>query len=135
MGLLDSIAGIAGQAMSSGNGQGSLMESVVGMIAGHEGGLGGLVDAFRNKGLGDIAASWVGTGANLPVSAEQIGNVLGGDTVAALAGKLGLSQEELSGHLSELLPQVVDKLTPGGEVGAGFDAAGALGLLKGLMGK
>jgi uncharacterized protein YidB (DUF937 family) len=135
MGLLDSIAQIAGQAMSSGNGQGTLLEGVVGMIAGHEGGLAGLVEAFRSKGLGDVAASWVGTGENLPVSGEQVSQVLGGDTMAALAGKFGLSQEELSGKLSQLLPQVVDRLTPGGEIGQGQDAAGALGMLKGLLGK
>lgn len=135
MGLLDSITQIAGQALSQGGGQNSLLEGVMGLINQHEGGLAGLVQAFQDKGLGEIAASWVGTGTNLPVSGEQLQAVLGGGALGGLAEKLGLSSEDASGRLCELLPQVVDRLTPGGQVDGSLDLGGALGALSGLLGK
>ncbi|MFN0161257.1 MAG: YidB family protein [Burkholderiales bacterium] len=135
MGLLDSLVQVAGQALSSGQGKNALLESVLGMLQNQPGGLGGLVQSFQNKGLGEIAASWVGTGQNLPISAEQLQGVLGNDTIGALAGKFGLSTDQMSGQLSDLLPQVVDKLTPNGQVEGGMDMSGALGMLQGLMGK
>ena len=88
MGLLDSITQIAGQAMSSGGSKNALLEVVMGMLQKQEGGLGGLVQAFQNKGLGEIASSWVGTGQNLPVSSERLQSVLGSD----LSGALGMLQ-------------------------------------------
>jgi uncharacterized protein YidB (DUF937 family) len=135
MGLLDSIAQIAGQALSSQNGQGTLVEGVLGMLSQHEGGLAGLVQAFQSKGLGEIAASWVGTGSNLPVSAEQLQQVLGSGALGDLASKFGMSSEQVSGQLSELLPQVVDKLTPDGQLPGGIDMGSALGMLQGLFNK
>ena len=135
MGLLDSITQIVGQAMSSGGSKNALLEVVMGMLQKQEGGLGGLVQAFQNKGLGDIASSWVGTGQNLPVSSEQLQSVLGSDMVSGLAAKLGMSPGDMSGQLSQLLPQVVDKLTPNGQIEGGTDLSGALGMLQGLFNK
>lgn len=135
MGLLDTITQIAGQTLSQGGGQQPLLEGVLGLLQQHEGGLAGLVQAFHDKGLGEVAASWVGTGANLPISADQIREVLGSGQIGDLAGKLGLSSEDVSGRLSELLPQVVDKLTPGGRVEGSLDLGNALGMLSGLLGK
>lgn len=54
MGLLDSLTQIAGQAMSSGQGQNSLLQVVLGMVQNQQGGLGGLVQALQNKGLGEV---------------------------------------------------------------------------------
>ena len=138
MGLLDSISQIAGQALaSSGNGQSGLLQGILGMVSQQPGGLAGLIQAFQSKGLGDVAASWVGTGANLPISPDQLQNVLGSDAVSSLASKFGLSSEDVSGRLSELLPQVVDKLTPNGQVedGASLDMGKALGMLQGMFNK
>ena len=138
MGLLDSITQIAGQAFaSSGNGQSGLLQGILGMVSQQPGGLAGLIQAFQSKGLGDVAASWVGTGANLPISPDQLQNVLGSDAVSSLASKFGLSSEDVSGRLSELLPQVVDKLTPNGQVedGASLDMGKALGMLQGMFNK
>lgn len=138
MGLLDSITQIAGQALaSSGNGQSGLLQGILGMVSQQPGGLAGLIQAFQSKGLGDVAASWVGTGANLPISPDQLQNVLGSDAVSSLASKFGLSSEDVSGRLSELLPQVVDKLTPNGQVedGASLDMGKALGMLQGMFNK
>lgn len=136
MGLLDSITQIAGQALGgSAGGQNPLLEGILGMISQQEGGLAGLVQSFKDKGLGDIASSWVGTGANLPVSPEQIQNVLGGSALGDLAAKFGMSSEDVSGRLSQMLPEVVDKLTPGGQVEGSLDLSSALGALSGLFNK
>lgn len=136
MGLLDSIAGMASQALSSGQGNHSLLQGVLGLLQNHEGGVAGLVQQFKDKGLGEVAASWVGTGENLPISAEQLKGVLGNETLGQMAAQLGVSGDQLSSQLSGLLPQVIDKLTPNGEVaGGGFDASQALGMLQGLLKK
>ena len=137
MGLLDSLTQIAGQAMSSGQGQNSLLQVVLGMVQNQQGGLGGLVQAFRNKGLGEVAASWVGKGENMPISGDQLQSVLGSDMVSGLASKFGMSSEQLSGQLSQMLPQVVDKLTPNGEVESdgGLEMGKAMGMLQGLFNK
>lgn len=132
MGLLDSIAGMASQALSSGSGNSSLMQGVLGMLQNQEGGIGGLVQQFKDKGLGDIASSWVGKGENLPISGEQLQGVLGSDVVSSMAAKFGVSQDQIA----QFLPQLVDKLTPNGEVEAGgIDGSKALGMLQGLFSK
>ena len=105
---------------------------MIGLLQNHPGGIGGLVEQFQSKGLGEIASSWVGKGDNLPISADQLQGVLGGDMVSGLAAKFGVSQDQIA----QLLPQVVDQLTPNGQVEAGgFDATGALGMLQGLFKK
>jgi len=106
MGLLDGVlGGLVGAGINE-------------MIQRH-GGVQGLVNQFEHKGLGGIAHSWVGTGPNQPVSADQLLHVLGSDNVAQFAGKLNVSPEELLNKLSELLPEHVDKMTPGGVIPKG----------------
>ena len=132
MGLLDTLTGLAGQALSSGGNSNPLLSGVLGMLQNHEGGVGGLVQAFAQKGLGEVAASWVGKGENLPISGDQLQSVLGSDMVSGLASKFGISQDQIA----QMLPQVVDKLTPNGQVeGGGFDASQAMGMLQGLFNK
>jgi uncharacterized protein YidB (DUF937 family) len=97
-----------------------------------ESGLGGLAEAFQAKGLGDVVASWIGTGQNLPVSAEQIQSVLGSGVVQQLAARVGLSPEAASALLAQILPQAVDRLTPEGTLPAGGLLGAATGLLRGL---
>jgi len=80
----------------------------------HHGGVAGLVSQFEQHGLGGVAQSWVGTGANLPVSAEQIQKVLGSQAVSDMAAKFGLNPQELASRIAQVLPQTVDKMTPGG---------------------
>ena len=153
MGLLDTIGGLAGQfggmQNDGSNPKAALMQAVLGMLAhGNEpgglggaggfGGLSGLLQRFQNAGLGDAAASWVGTGANLPVSADQIKSALGDGPLRTLAEHAGLDENEVASHLSGLLPQMVDKLTPQGQVPAdGLHSdglAGAIGALGQLFG-
>jgi uncharacterized protein YidB (DUF937 family) len=143
MGLLDSVIGALGQVQGGGaGGQGDLLNMVIGMLgqgggaaggSGGIGGLAGLVDKFHQGGLGEIASSWVGTGQNLPISPDQLGGVLGHDTVSDMASKLGMGHGDLLGQLSQLLPQVVDKLTPNGQLPQA-GGAGGLGDLAGMLG-
>jgi uncharacterized protein YidB (DUF937 family) len=80
------------------------------------GGLGGLVEQFAAKGLGDLVNSWVSTGDNLPATPAQIQKGLGSDMISQLGAQVGLSPDAVTSSLTELLPQIVDKLTPGGKV-------------------
>jgi uncharacterized protein YidB (DUF937 family) len=80
------------------------------------GGLGGLLDKLQKGGLGTTANSWVGSGQNQPVSPGQLGSALGPDIIKTLAERSGLSEEEITKHLSQVLPGVVDKLTPQGRL-------------------
>ena len=93
------------------------------------GGLAGLVQAFHANGLGDVVSSWIGTGPNQPISADQIQSVLGSDAVRQLAAKMGLSPEAMSVKLAEVLPGAVDKLTPDGKLPEGGLLAQALSAL------
>ena len=82
------------------------------------GGLGGLVDQMNQGGLGDIVKSWVGTGTNAPISGSQVSQMLPPDVVAMLTKQTGLTPDELMQRLAKTLPQVVDSLTPHGQMPA-----------------
>ncbi|HNA49079.1 MAG TPA: YidB family protein, partial [Nitrospira sp.] len=111
-------------------------QAVVGLLAqnSHVGGLGGLIQAFQKNGLGDIVNSWVGTGKNLPISPEQIHQGLGGDLLKQLASQAGLSTEAAGGQLANLLPGLIDKLTPGGKIPDSTLIEQGLTLLRGKLG-
>ncbi|MBL8428915.1 MAG: DUF937 domain-containing protein [Dechloromonas sp.] len=130
MGLLDSVVGALAGGQSGGSNP--LINIVMQMISNPQsGGLGGLVQSFQQGGLGDVVNSWVSTGQNLPISAEQIQAVLGGGKLQEIASQLGVSTEQASGGLADLLPQLVDKLTPNGQIPEGGDMlAQGLDMLK-----
>ncbi len=86
------------------------------LLKNHPGGLSGLVQQFHDKGLGDVVSSWVGNGQNLPISAEQIQSVLNNEHVKAFAARAGISPEVASAKIAELLPTIVNQLTPNGQV-------------------
>jgi uncharacterized protein YidB (DUF937 family) len=75
-----------------------------------------LLQRFQQAGYGGQARSWVGTGQNLPIPADVIGQVFGPGALSQIARQTGLSEQDASAGLSQLLPEVVDRLTPGGEV-------------------
>ena len=85
-------------------------------VPGTEDGLGGLAERFRQGGLEDIIKSWIGTGANRPVTPNQLQQALGPETVDGLSRETGLPREDLLSQLSRLLPEVIDKLSPGGRL-------------------
>jgi uncharacterized protein YidB (DUF937 family) len=95
---------------------GAGMVSVVNGILEKHGGLPGVVSEFEKNGLGPTVKSWVGTGPNQPISADQVRKALGPDLMRQLSEKSGLSVDDLAHKLSQVLPQVVDKLTPDGTV-------------------
>lgn len=129
MGLFDSVAGaVLGKL---GGEQGGMAQVAMEMFN-QNGGLSGILDKFKEGGLGEAAASWVGKGENLPISADQIASVLGNGQLAEMAAKFGINPETLSAQIAEHLPAVVDKLTPNGEVPAesGNLLSTVLGMLK-----
>jgi nucleoid-associated protein YgaU len=79
------------------------------------GGINGLVNKLQQSGLGDIAASWVGTGQNKDIQPDQLSRVLGKDQIAALSQQAGIPESEGASVLSKILPTMVDKLTPEGK--------------------
>ena len=74
------------------------------------------MDELQKGGLGSVANSWVGSGQNQPVSPNQLGPALGPDVLKTLPQRSGLSEEELTRQLSQVLPGIVDKLTPAGRL-------------------
>lgn len=92
----------------------NLVNGALGMLE-SMGGIGGLVKKFQESGLGDVAASWVGTGDNKNIQPDQLANVLGKDQVRALAQQAGIPESEAPSVLSKILPSMVDKLTPEGK--------------------
>ncbi len=136
MGLLDMVTGALGGAGGNGGGANPLLGIVMQMLSnnGQSGGLAGLAKAFQDKGMGDQMASWIGTGQNLPISPDQIKAVLGGGQLGQIASQLGMNEQQAAGGLADMLPQVIDKLTPNGQVPQGNDLmAQGLELLKGKL--
>jgi uncharacterized protein YidB (DUF937 family) len=113
MGLFDNIAGaVLGKVL----GEKSDMARVAMEMLNQYGGIEGILAKFKEGGLADAAATWVGKGENAAVSSGQITEALGSDTIAEIAGKFGISPSELSGQLADHLPNVIDQLTPDGKV-------------------
>lgn len=115
-----------------------LLSSVVGNLlgGGNSGGqgidLGALVGGLQNSGLGDIAQSWLGDGDNDHISRSQITDLLGSDKVKEAASQLGADQNDLLRGLQEMIPQVVDKSSSGGNL---LDSVGGIGGLASLASK
>ncbi len=136
MGFLEDLAAKGLGSMLSGGGSGGsnpLVSAVMQMIANQPGGLSGLVQQFQDKGLGSLMSSWVGTGQNLPISADQLQHALGAQQVQDLATKAGISPAAAGSSLTSLLPMLVDKLTPNGQVSDSSSLlASGLSMLKNL---
>jgi uncharacterized protein YidB (DUF937 family) len=92
------------------------MVSVVNNLLDQHGGLQGVINQFEQKGLGATVQSWVGTGPNQAITPDQVHQVLGPDLLQQLSAKSGLSVQDLASKLATVLPQAVDKMTPGGKV-------------------
>lgn len=129
MSLFDQLAAMAMQALGGGQqaAQSPLMGLIGQMLSGQAPGvaaqgenpLAALLARFQQAGLGDVAQSWVGTGENAPVEPEALEGVFGAETVSAWSQQTGLDQSSLLGGLAQLLPQVIDKMTPQGQLPQG----------------
>lgn len=152
MGLLDSVLGsVLGGSTAQGGGGSlggivgalasnpQLLQAVTSMLGndGSHGGLGGLIGKFQQAGLGNVIGSWVGNGQNEPISPDQLHKVLGADAISELAGKLGINMGDTANQLSQLLPALVNHLTPQGQAPQGGlgSSSDLMGMLGGLLGK
>ena len=118
--ILGQVLGGAGASRQGGGGGGGGLGDILGQVlggaGGGQGGLGGLLEQMQRSGLGDQARSWVGTGQNEAISPDQIGQIFGEEGVDEIARRAGISPQQASEGLSELLPEVVDRVTPEGRV-------------------
>jgi uncharacterized protein YidB (DUF937 family) len=96
-----------------------VLSQIVSMIQSRPGGLAGMLQSLQQGGLGNLVQSWIGTGANQPVSTDQLRNTLGTDWLSRLTQMTGLSQGEVEQHVSTVLPQIVDHLSPNGQLPSG----------------
>jgi uncharacterized protein YidB (DUF937 family) len=113
MSLFDTIGSLLGKSDGS---AASVPEALVAALGDQQGGLGRLVQKFEAAGLGDTISSWVGTGDNQTVEPDALHGVLGSDVVQQIAAKTGLPVEQLLPQIAEHLPQLVNHLTPDGQV-------------------
>lgn len=137
MSLLNSVLGAvmnSGQQQAGAGGLGALLPVITGMLSndGQQGGLGGLMEKFNQAGMGDVVSSWVGKGENMPINADQLTQVLGSGAIGDIASKLGVGQGEAGGMLAQVLPGLIDQLTPDGQAPEG--GLGGTGDLMGMLG-
>lgn len=132
MSLLDQLSSQLSAALGGATGQHpGLLGHVVDLVNNPAtGGLPGLVQAFENHGLGSVVSSWISTGANQPISADQITKVLGPERIQLIASKLGVAPETVTSQLSTALPALINHLTPNGTVPSGSALQQALDALK-----
>ncbi len=137
-GLLGMVGGMLG---GGGGADRGALQGVLGEALNHFGGVGGLVGAFEQAGMGEHVRSWIGDGSNLPVSPDQIRQVFSSGMVQGWAQRAGVPPDTMAGLLSQMLPAAVDHVTPGGAVpqagaqdtGSGGPAGGFS--LGGVVGK
>jgi uncharacterized protein YidB (DUF937 family) len=98
------------------------------------GGLGDIIGAFNKGGLGDVMSSWVGGGPNKPVDPGALASVLGPDILGQFAQKAGVGHAEAGSVLAQVLPELVNHMTPQGQVPQGNALDGLLGSLMGQLG-
>jgi uncharacterized protein YidB (DUF937 family) len=106
-----------GSRSGGGGGLGDLLGQVLGggSPSGAGSGLGGLLEQMQRAGFGDQARSWVSTGQNMPISPEAMGKIFGDGGLEAIARQANLTPQQTSDGLSQLLPEIVDRVTPGGQ--------------------
>ncbi len=134
MGLLDGLLSSLLGGLSN-NQQSSLMSAVSGLVTGNDG-IGGLLQKFSANGLGDLMKGWVSSGPNPPATPQHIEQVFGPDQLRQIASQTGIDPSQISAQIAQILPQVVDKLTPNGQPIEGAQLQGGLAsLLQGGLGK
>lgn len=134
MGLLDGLLGNALGGMFGGGGsaqQNPLVQAALQLLQ-QNGGLQGILDKFQQAGYGRQADSWVSTGQNLPIDADALQQTLGQGQLGRIAQQLGMAHGDVAGGLAALLPQLVDTMTPQGQVPDGHHdmVSQALALLQ-----
>jgi uncharacterized protein YidB (DUF937 family) len=118
MGLFDGVLGAVLGNVTGGGASSPMAQVLQGLLQQH-GGLGGLVGQLSQGGLSQQTQSWVGTGQNVAVSAEQIIAALGHGNVGNIAQQLGVNPQQAGGLLAQVLPQLIDHMTPHGQLPTG----------------
>jgi len=116
MGLLDGLlSGVLGGGVQHGP---SPLVAMALQVIQQNGGLPGIISKFQHGGLADQVGSWVGTGTNQPITGGQLQEVLGSGSIGQIAQQLGLSHADASSGLAQVLPKIIDHLTPNGQLPA-----------------
>lgn len=124
MGLLDQLSGALGE-------KGSVDYLAIMQWVEQQGGISGLLEKFRQGGLAEVVQSWISNGQNLPISSDQVQQVLSSDALQQLAAKLGIDSQMASGIVAQFLPEIVNKLSPDGQEPGNADVISAgLSMLK-----
>jgi len=136
MGLLDGmlgnvLGGMMGGGQQGAQGQSPLIAIALQMLQ-QNGGLQGMLGKFQQAGFGEQAQSWVGTGQNMPISPDALSQIFGQGQLGQIAEQLGMSQQDATSGLAQMLPGVVDQMTPQGQITEGHNdlVAQALALLQ-----
>lgn len=133
MGILGSIFNsVTGNSSETTNpsAMGGILEMLTG---GSTGGIHGLINRLTDSGLGSTVKSWIGMGKNEPIEPAQLQNALGSDVMGQFASKMGISESEAATHLSNILPEVVDKLSPDGQLPEAHNMGNIQDLLKKML--
>lgn len=131
MSLFDTIGALLGKSQGSST---SVPEALVAALGSHEGGLDGLIQKFEASGLGPVISSWIGNGPNQAVSPDALHGILGSDLVQQISAKTGLPLQQLLPQIAQHLPQLIDGMTPNGQVPQGSSLVDAgLAFLKSRM--
>ena len=138
MGLLDSVTGALGgnRGAAGGMGKAALIGLVLQMLSRNGsagGGIGELIQRLQAGGLGDVVGSWISTGPNQSVSPNQMQDALGSDFISQIAAQLGITPQAASNQLAETMPEVVDQLTPNGQLPD--EASGGFGDIASILGR
>jgi uncharacterized protein YidB (DUF937 family) len=128
---------LGGLAGGSGGGTGNILLQLTLSMLQQQGGLDNVLGKFREAGMGAQADSWVSTGQNMDISPNQLEQVLGSDALSEIAAKLGMSQDQAGSAMSQVLPEVINQLTPQGQVTPDSENSLAEGLnaLAGSLGR
>jgi len=126
-------AGVGTAAAGGAGAAGALLSAALSMVQ-SQGGVGGLLDKLRQSGLGQHADSWVGTGPNLPVTSDQLNQAVGSGAITAAAAKLGVPAQQAGTLMAKVLPELINQLTPNGQVpgNSGGLLADGLKILQGM---
>lgn len=135
MSLLDSVINTALKTFSKGDSNQDAISSLLASLFKQVGGLPGLIEKFQKGGLGEIINSWMSNNENLPISSEQLRQVLGSDLVETLAEKAGLDTTLFDSLMAHGLPQIVSALTENGHKAPQDVGNISTDMIKNLMGK
>ena len=118
MGILDSLENSPALKSALGQLGSAVLPVVLSEVLGNgnQGGLSAIVAKLQQGGLGDQVKSWIGNGQNLPITTEQLQQVLGSDTVKQLAAKFNIPVDQLGPILAQMLPKAVDQASPDGKL-------------------